>query len=270
MAMGKRGPAGRRGGVDPTVVSAYELRGGKVSAPRKDVPTVRKPPARPPVVWSQAQWLDAMTPVLSHVGLVLSDRQRQQLADYMVMLAHWNGTFNLTALRDPQDMLTHHLADCLAVLGPLGRHLAQRPATDLLRLLDVGSGGGLPGVVLAIVRPDIQVTCVDTVGKKAAFIRQVAAELHVPNLRAEHARVEQLKGQYQVITSRAFASLADFVSLTRQLLAPQAVWMAMKGKPPAEEQAQLPADVDVFHVEPLQVPELDAERCVVWMRLTQA
>ena len=267
MAMGKRGPVGRRGGVDPTVVSAYELRGGKVSAPRKGAPVVRKAPARPVVVWSQAQWQEAIGPVLAHVGLTLSVEQQQQLAAYMVMLAHWNGTFNLTALRDPQDMLTHHLADCLAVLGPLNRHLAQHADATPLRLLDVGSGGGLPGVVLAIVRPDIQVTCVDTVGKKAAFIRQVGAELHLPNLRAEHARVEQLKGQYHLITSRAFASLVDFVTLTRELMAPQAVWMAMKGKAPADEQAELPKDIDVFHVEPLTVPDLDAERCVVWMRL---
>ena len=266
MAMGKRGPAGRRGGVDPTVVSGYELRGGKVSAPRKDAPTVRKAPVRPTEVWTPDQWQEAVSPVLAHVGLDLSLEQQQKLAAYMVMLAHWNGTFNLTALRDPQDMLTHHLADCLAVLGPLGRHLAQHPGSNTPRLLDVGSGGGLPGVVLAIARPDVQVTCVDTVGKKAAFIRQVAAELKLPNLRAEHARVEQLKGQYEVITSRAFASLLDFVSLTQALLAPGAVWMAMKGKTPVDEQAALPPSVEVFHVEPLVVPHLDAERCVVWMR----
>ncbi len=237
-----------------------------MSAPRRDVPTVRKVPVRPTEVWTPEQWQEAVSPVLAHVGLDLSLEQQQKLAAYMVMLAHWNGTFNLTALRDPQDMLTHHLADCLAVLGPLGRHLAQHPGVNTPRLLDVGSGGGLPGVVLAIARPDVQVTCVDTVGKKAAFIRQVAAELKLPNLRAEHARVEQLKGQYEVITSRAFASLLDFVSLTQTLLAPGAVWMAMKGKTPLDEQAALPSSVEVFHVEPLVVPHLDAERCVVWMR----
>lgn len=267
MAMGKRGPAGRRGGVDPTVVSAYELRGGKVSAPRKDASTVRKTPVRPAVaVWSPEQWQEVVLPVLNHMGLTLSAAQQQKLAAYMVMLAHWNGTFNLTALRDPQDMLTHHLADCLAVLGPLGRYLAQQDGLTAPRLLDVGSGGGLPGVVLAIAQPDVQVTCVDTVGKKAAFIRQVSAELKLPNLRAEHARVEQLKGQYDVITSRAFASLQDFVSLTHTLLAPGAVWMAMKGKAPLDEQAALPPSVEVFHVEHLDVQHLDAERCVVWMR----
>ena len=106
----------------------------------------------------------------------------------------------------------------------------------------------------------------DTVGKKAAFIRQVAAELKLPNLRAEHARVEQLKGSFDVITSRAFASLLDFVTLTQALLAKDAVWMAMKGKAPDDEQAALPSSVEVFHVEQLDVPSLDAERCVVWMR----
>lgn len=267
MAMGKRGPAGRRTGGDPTVVSSYELRGGKVSAPRKETPVVRKAPAQPAVVWTQAQWQEAVAPVLAHVGVDLSAEQQQKLAAYMVMLAHWNGTFNLTALRDPQDMLTHHLADCLAVLAPLGRHLVQHPPANAQhRLLDVGSGGGLPGVVLAIARPDVQVTCVDTVGKKAAFIRQVGAELKLSNLRAEHARVEQLKGQYDVITSRAFASLLDFVTLTQALLAPGAVWMAMKGKVPVDEQAVLPNSVEVFHVEPLVVPQLEAERCVIWMR----
>ncbi|MGE5452017.1 MAG: 16S rRNA (guanine(527)-N(7))-methyltransferase RsmG [Acidobacteriota bacterium] len=267
MAMGKRGPAGRRGGMDPTVVSGYELRGGKVSVPpRQDArPVARTVPAHLPAVWSQAQWQAAITPVLPSLDLTLSEGQVQQLAAYMVLLAHWNGTFNLTALREPQDMLTHHLADCLAVLAPLDRHLAQR-GLSAARLLDVGSGGGLPGVVLAIARPEVQVTCVDTVGKKAAFIRQVAAELKLSNLRAEHARVEQLKGAYDVITSRAFASLADFVSWSQNLLAPGAAWMAMKGKAPVDEQAQLPEWAEVFHVEPLGVPQLDAERCVVWIR----
>ncbi|MFT3857723.1 MAG: 16S rRNA (guanine(527)-N(7))-methyltransferase RsmG [Aquabacterium sp.] len=202
------------------------------------------------------------------MALALTDAQQAQLVAYMGLLAHWNSTFNLTALRDPQDMLSHHLADCLAVLNPLARMIAgmPQPSGTPLRLLDVGSGGGLPGVVLAIARPDVRVTCVDTVGKKAAFIRQVAAELRLPNLKAEHARVEQLKGRYDVITSRAFASLADFVSLSQGVLAEGGVWMAMKGKAPDEEAAALPSQVEVFHVEQLTVPMLDAQRCIVWMR----
>lgn len=250
-------------------------RGTKTGGTSKGSDQVMKPvkkiagPATPP--WSQAQWLAALPAVLSPLQLDLSEAQHQQLAAYMVMLSHWNSTYNLTALRDPQDMLTHHLADCLAVLPRLQQYLQQgvtgAVADGPVSLLDVGSGGGLPGVVLAICHPGIQVTCVDTVGKKAAFIRQVAAELRLPNLRGEHARVETLKGQYQLITSRAFASLVDFVSLTRTLLSEQSVWMAMKGKHPEEELALLPSDVEVFHVEQLQVPGLDADRCLVWMRL---
>lgn len=229
------------------------------------------PPAKPAIVWSQAQWQEAVRPVLAALGLDLNEAQQVLLSQYMAMLAHWNSTYNLTALRDAPDMLTHHLTDCLVVLGPLGRHVASRsPAAPGVRILDVGSGGGLPGVILAIARPDVQVTCVDTVGKKAAFIRQVAAELKLPNLKAEHARVEQLKGQYDLITSRAFASLDDFVNLTSALLAPAGVWMAMKGKTPDDELSALAGRVDVFHVEPLQVPALDAERCLVWMKAKTA
>ena len=195
------------------------------------------------------------------LGLAPSARQLQALADYLALLQRWNQTYNLTAVRDPAAMLSHHLADCLAVLAPLSAQLPQG------RVLDVGSGGGLPGVVLAIMRPELDVTCVDTVGKKAAFIRQVAGQLALPNLHAEHARVEQLRlPPFDLITSRAFASLADFVSLSRPLLAPHGVWMAMKGKRPSDELAALPAAVAVFHVEPLAVPGLDAERCLVWMR----
>ena len=197
------------------------------------------------------------------LGWALEPSAAERLATFRDLLVKWNGTYNLTALRDPAQMRTQHLADCLAVVAPLRRHAAGRP----LRLLDVGSGGGLPGVVLAAVEPGWDVTCVDTVGKKAAFVRQVAAELGLPNLHAEHARVEALKAPpFDLITSRAFASLPDFVQLTRPLLAPGGVWMAMKGRPPSDEVAALPSDMEVSHVEPLTVPGLDAERCLVWMR----
>jgi 16S rRNA (guanine527-N7)-methyltransferase len=188
-----------------------------------------------------------------------------RLDRFLDLLGRWNAAYNLTAIRDVTQMRTQHLADCLAVVEPLRRHLgaAGRP----LRILDVGSGGGLPGVVLAWADPAWHVTCVDAVGKKAAFVRQVAAELALPNLHVEQARVEDLQADpFDVITARAFASLADFVRLARQLIAPRGVWMAMKGKPPVEEMAALPADVEVFHVEPLTVPGLGAERCLVWMR----
>ena len=197
------------------------------------------------------------------LGLTLSEVQCDTLLAYQAMLTKWNQVYNLTAVRKPADMLTHHLLDSLAVLPPLQRYLAGRSA----RVLDVGSGGGLPGAVLAALLPDADVTCVDTVGKKASFIRQVAAELKLRNLSAAHARVEDLRLKpFDVITSRAFASLADFVRLTHHLLAMDGSWMAMKGKTPVEEIAALPREWDVFHVEQLAVPGLEAERCLVWVR----
>jgi len=215
---------------------------------------------------------------LADLGLHLADAQVGQLLAYVDWLAKWNKVYNLTALRDPADMLTHHLLDSLAAVMPLRRQLAslappgQRSASDPWRLLDVGSGGGLPGVVIAIACPDVAVWCVDTVAKKALFIEQVAAALRLPNLHGIHARVEQLTGGYDVVCSRAFASLPDFVQWSRRALKPAeegrsgGVWMAMKGRHPADELAALPQDIAVFHVEQLAVPGLDAERCIVWMR----
>ena len=206
------------------------------------------------------------------LGLALTATQMRGLMDYLALLQRWNKVYNLTALRDPDEMLSHHLLDCLSVLPPLRQWLARASGPNP-HLLDVGSGGGLPGVLLALLHPAWAVHCVDTVSKKAGFIRQVAAELRLPNLQSLHARVEALppvQGGYDVITSRAFASLADFTALSAPLLARQGVWMAMKGKLPVDEQAQLPADVTVFHVEQLQVPGLDAQRCLVWMRPASA
>jgi len=196
------------------------------------------------------------------MGLDLSADQQKSLLDYVALIQKWNKVYNLTALRDPADMLSHHLLDSLTAVSPLRRHTQGQP----LRLLDVGSGGGLPGVVLAICMPELKVTCVDTVAKKAAFVQQVAASLKLPNLRGIHARVESLTDPYQVICSRAFASLPDFVNWSRPALAQEGVWMAMKGKRPQDEIDALPGDVHVFHVEPLTVPGLDVERCMVWMR----
>jgi 16S rRNA (guanine527-N7)-methyltransferase len=187
----------------------------------------------------------------------------------MALIQKWNKVYNLTALRSSDEMLTHHLLDSLAVVLPLRAQLQAMGLTEG-RLLDVGSGGGLPGVVLAIVMPTWRVTCVDTVAKKAAFVQQVSASLGLANLRGLHARVETLSAQagegYDVVASRAFASLPDFVNWSVDALLPHGVWMAMKGKLPTEEMAALPARAQVFHVEPLHVPGLDAERCVVWMR----
>ena len=204
---------------------------------------------------------DTLQAAATELGLPLSDTQLDQLLAYLALLQKWNKVYNLTAVRDPAQMLSHHLVDSLSIVAPLKRHGA--PA----RLMDVGAGGGLPGVVIAICCPGTDVSCVDAVAKKATFIQQVAAELKLPNLHGVHSRVEALKTEpFGVITSRAFASLVDFTSLTRQLLAKDAIWMAMKGQHPADEIAALPADVDMFHVEQLAVPGLDAQRCIVWMR----
>jgi 16S rRNA (guanine527-N7)-methyltransferase len=196
------------------------------------------------------------------LDLPLDEDAAKSLLRYIDLLQRWNGTYNLTAVRDPREMLVQHLYDCLAVIGPMRRVLGSTG-----RVLDVGSGGGLPGVVIAVTCPAVEVTCVDTVGKKVAFIRQAAAELALPNLRAEHARVESMQlSTFDIVTSRAFASLSDFVRLTRHLLSPSGAWMAMKGRRPDDEIAALSDDVDMFHVEQLAVPDLTAERCLVWMR----
>jgi len=208
---------------------------------------------------------------LDAIGLSLADGQIANLLAYLELIQKWTKVYNLTAVRDPQEMLTHHLLDSLAVIKPLQQQLIQAGqggATPATRLLDVGSGAGLPGVVIAICCPDITVHCVDTVAKKAAFIQQVALTLKLANLRGVHARVESLTDKYQVVSSRAFASLVDFTSWSVAALAEQGIWMAMKGKHPAEEIAALPSSVEVFHVEQLVVPGLEAERCIVWMRRT--
>ena len=217
--------------------------------------------------------LPALQQGLDGLGLSLSESQQTQLLAYLDLIAKWTKVYNLTAVRDMDEMLTHHLLDSLAVIGPLRRELAQlalpasaNEASPMFRLLDVGAGAGLPGIVIAITCPDVAVTCVDTVAKKAAFIQQVAATLRLPNLKGLHARVESLTEPYDVVCSRAFASLLDFTTWSRAALAPHGVWMAMKGKHPDEELAALPADTSVFHVEQLKVPGLDAERCIVWMR----
>jgi 16S rRNA (guanine527-N7)-methyltransferase len=205
--------------------------------------------------------MDTLREGAAALGVTLSDRQAEQLLAYGTLMLKWNKVYNLTAVRDPAGVMTHHLLDSLAVIAPLQREWAGRG-----RLLDVGSGAGLPGVIIAILRADIDVSCLDAVAKKAAFVQQMAGELELPNLRGLHARVESLEGSYQIISSRAFASLPDFFNGSRHLLAEDGVWLAMKGKAPTEELAILPSWVSVFHVEQLTVPGLDAERCIIWAR----
>ena len=193
---------------------------------------------------------------LTTLGLDLPPGAAERLLAYRDLLYKWNRTYNLTALRDPEQAITHHLLDSLAIL----------PWIDADNLLDVGSGGGLPGIPLAIARPDLSVTMVDAVQKKVSFLQQAAIELGLPRVKAIHTRIEDLTGQYALISSRAFSELADFVGLTRHLLAPGGRWLAMKGIVPTAEIDALPADVQVEAIQPLHVPGLDAERHLIILR----
>lgn len=197
------------------------------------------------------------------LGVTLDTHQRRQLLQHLALIEQWNRVYNLTAVRDPAAMLVQHLLDSLALVPTLRRQTGGRSRS----VLDVGSGAGLPGVALAVACPELNVTCVDAVAKKASFIRQAAAELGLSNLAAEHARVEDLTaGRWPLITARAFASLPDLVRLTHAQLEAGGVWGAMKGHIPKDEIENLPRFVEVFHVEHLKVPGLNAQRCVVWMR----
>jgi len=210
----------------------------------------------------------ALSEGISDLGMTVDLVSQQRLLDYMALIQKWNKVYNLTALRAPGEILTHHLLDSLSAVGPLLRQ-AGSPG-GAFSFLDVGSGGGLPGVVIAICCPNVSVTCVDAVSKKAAFVQQVAASLKLGNLKGVHARVETLSGPFDVIGSRAFASLPDFVNWTSDALADNGVWMAMKGRLPEEEMSDLPPTVQVFHVEQLHVPGLNAERCMIWMKKSVA
>lgn len=204
---------------------------------------------------------------LARLGLALPTPTVARLLGYLELIAQWNQVYNLTAVRQPHAMLTQHLLDCLAIVPALRHGLQKQGRAPLdLSVLDVGSGAGLPGVVLAICEPGWRVTCVDAVAKKASFIRQVGVELGLTNLQATHQRVEAMPGEFDLITSRAFATLADFVALTQNRLATGGRWAAMKAHLSDEERGQLPAGIELFHVEPLAVPGLDAARCLVWMR----
>jgi len=193
---------------------------------------------------------------LTALGIALPEAAQLKLLAFRDLLLKWNRTYNLTALRDPQQAVSHHLLDALAILP----HVGAGP------LLDVGSGGGLPGIPLAIARPDLSVTLVDTVQKKAAFLQQAVIELELKSVAVHHARVEEMRGQYAQISSRAFAELARFISLTHHLLAPGGRWLAMKGALPDDEFKALPAGSEVEAIIPLAVPGLDAERHLIILK----
>lgn len=193
---------------------------------------------------------------LTALGIALPEVAQSRLLAFRDLLLKWNMTYNLTAVRDPQQAISHHLLDALAILP----HVGAGP------LLDVGSGGGLPGIPLAIARPDLPVTLVDKVQKKASFLQQVVIELELQSVAVHHARVEDMLGQYAQISSRAFAELARFVTLTHHLLAPGGRWLAMKGALPDSELAALPAGSEVAAIIPLAVPGLDAERHLIILK----
>jgi 16S rRNA (guanine527-N7)-methyltransferase len=195
---------------------------------------------------------------IAEMRLDVTAQQQAQLIDYLGLMFKWNAVYNLTSLRDPMQMVTHHLLDSLAAVP------AFEGATNVL---DVGSGGGLPGIVLAIVRPDMKVSMIDTVHKKTAFLTQVKAELVLSNVTVYTARVEQLQvsDKFDVITSRAFADLSDFVNWSSHLLREGGRYVALKGVAPQDEQQRLPQAWRVSKVEPLQVPRLDAERHLVFI-----
>jgi len=200
------------------------------------------------------------------LGLDLDASRRRLLLDYLRELQRWNRTYNLTALRDPGRMLVQHVFDSLAALGPISQELA---GTAEPSVMDVGSGGGLPGIVLAAARPDWRVCCVDAVEKKTAFVRQMAGVLRLPGLSARHARVQTIApAQCDLVVSRAFASLEDFAALAGRHVRPGGTLLAMKGRVPDEEIAALHERQpwQVQRVQPLAVPELDAQRCLIWMR----
>ncbi|MDH6149667.1 MULTISPECIES: 16S rRNA (guanine(527)-N(7))-methyltransferase RsmG [Paraburkholderia] len=200
------------------------------------------------------------------LGLELSDAQQRRLLDYVTLLAKWNNVYNLTAIRDPQQMLIQHILDSLSIVP----HLAPRGPSSAL---DVGSGGGLPGIVLAIVLPDWTITTNDIVQKKTAFQSQAKAELGLANLSVVTGRVETLRpgaevpAKFDVIVSRAFAELSDFVTLARHLVAEQGAILAMKGVRPDAEIDRLPAGAHVEQIIRLNVPSLDAERHLIEVRV---
>jgi 16S rRNA (guanine527-N7)-methyltransferase len=198
---------------------------------------------------------------LRSLGLSLSSAQSAKLRAFVALLVKWNRTYNLTAIREPSRIVTHHLLDALAVLP----HLPQRCG---LRVLDVGAGGGVPGVPLAIARTDWTITMVDASHKKVTFLTQAAIELDLPNAKAVASRVEALKpdAPFDAIISRAFADLKTFVQSSIAHLAPEGSFYAMKGALPRDEIAALPAEIDVVATMPLYVPGLDAERHLIVMR----
>lgn len=218
---------------------------------------------------SEANLAQRLTQAGDSLGLSITAAQTDQLLTYLAQMQRWNRTYNLTAIRDPEQMLVQHLFDSLSVVNPLAR--MYDPASPT-KVYDIGSGGGLPGVVLAIMLPAWQISCVDAVEKKMAFVRQMSGVLSLSNLRAVHGRVEALApAQCDIVISRAFASLNDFASLAGRHVRIDGTLVGMKGKVPEDEIQALhqQGEWHVEHIQALQVPQLDAQRCLIWMRRSQ-
>ncbi|MBV2181667.1 MAG: 16S rRNA (guanine(527)-N(7))-methyltransferase RsmG [Castellaniella sp.] len=215
------------------------------------------------------QFRDRLGSALQMLGITQDPRLVDSLLAYLQQLQHWNKAYNLTAIRDPEDMLVQHVFDSLSVVPPLR---ARRAGRDT-RIADMGSGAGLPGIILAICQPDWTVFCVDAVGKKTAFIRQAAGVLGLTNVQAVHGRIESMDSlQADIVISRAFASLSDFVRVAAHHRAPEGVLMAMKGQYPQDERTALESSTDwrvKSHVEP-RVPEMTAQRCLLELGLKES
>ena len=197
---------------------------------------------------------------LAALPLDLPEAATARLLAYVDLLARWNATYNLSAVRDPLEMITRHLLDCLAIV----------PYVRGETLADLGSGAGLPGIPLAIAAPQRQVTLVDSNGKKTRFLRAAVRELGLANVCVAECRIEAIEGTFDCITTRAVASLADMLGWGGSLLAPEGVWLALKGRFPQDELAALPAGFHVDAVVALDVPGLDAERHVVIIKRARA
>ncbi len=208
-------------------------------------------------VFDREKLMSVLSDGIDEMDLPLWAAQREQLMDYVALMNKWNGVYNLTSLRDPMQMVTHHVLDSLAAVPAF---------KDAKNVLDVGAGGGLPGIVLAIARPDVNVSLIDTVHKKTAFLIQVKAELGLKNVTVYTMKVQDLKaGPFDVITSRAFADLSDFVTWSGHLLAEGGQFIALKGTAPSEEQDRLPSPWKVKELRPIKVAKLEAERHLVFI-----
>ena len=214
---------------------------------------------------TESRWIADLRPSLlrglEELNLVLSSSQIEQVLGYIALLHKWGAVYNLTAIKEPADILVQHVLDCLSIINPMLVRVAPGAC-----VLDVGSGAGLPAVMIAIACPSLSVVALDAVAKKVAFVQQVALQLGLCNLQAKHERVEKINAaHFDLTVSRAFASLSDFMTGTRGAVKKGGLWLAMKGRVPEEEIRQLPEGFVILEIVSLKVPDLLAERCLVWI-----